>query len=277
VYGSKAIGFGLDKKIKVEIKKSEKLKYEFSPDKKVRLAVKLLQRLLEVGNFRIKIKQSEIPVSSGLGSSAALLVAIIRAISAEFSLNLNDNKVCDLAHETEKIFHGNPSGIDNTLATYGGFISFQKKVCGNSIKPLRLKKPINFVFIDTGKGSDTKTMVAKVRKWKEHNEKIFSKLLNRESVIITRAIECLKTGNYKKLGELINLNQNLLEVIGVSDIKNEKVILAVRAAGALGAKLVGSGGGGFCIALVKNRKEADNLIKSLNKKYKCFYCFIKNS
>jgi len=61
VYGSKTIGFGLDKKIKVEIKKSEKLRYEFSPDKKVKLAVELLQRLLKTGNFSIRIKQSEFP------------------------------------------------------------------------------------------------------------------------------------------------------------------------------------------------------------------------
>jgi len=119
-------------------------------------------------------------------------------------------------------------------------------------------------------------MVAKVRKWKEHNKKIFLKLLNQESAIITQAIKYLETGKHKRLGELMNLNQDFLEVIGVSDIKNEKVILAARAAGALGAKLVGSGGGGFCIALVKNRKKAGSLIKSLNKKYRCFYCFIKN-
>jgi len=277
VYGCKAIGFGLDKKIEVEISKSEELIYEFSVDKKVRSAIELLQRLLRVGNFRIKVKQSEIPVSSGLGSSAALLVAVIRAISVEFRLNLSSSKICDLAYEAEKIFHGSPSGIDNTLAVYGGFISFQKRAGRNSIKPLRLAKPIHLVFIDTGKRSGTKTMVSKVRIWKERNEKTFSKLLKQESAIIVQAVKCLETGKYKRLGELMNLNQNLLNIIGASDAENEEVISAARTAGALGAKLVGAGGGGFCIALVKNKIEADNLIKSLNTKYKCFYCLVNNS
>lgn len=274
MYRGKAIGFGLDKKIEVEIKKSEKLRYEFSADKKVRFAIKLLQKLLKIGNFKIKIKQSEIPVASGLGSSAASLVAVIRAISAEFNLNLDDKKVCNLAYEAEKIFHGSPSGIDNALATYGGFISFQKKARGNFIKHLKIKKPIHFVFIDTGKRGNTKIMVAKIKRWKKLNEKVFYKFLNQESVIITKAIRCLKAGNYKELGELMNLNQNLLKIIGASGRENNKVISAARAAGALGVKLVGAGGGGFCLALVKNKKEAVKFTKLLTKEYRCFYCLV---
>ena len=125
--------------------KSPNLEIGFAADDKVKQALEILKKLLGVQNFKVSVKSTEIPPASGIGSSAAFGVAAIRALSNEFKLGLTDRQVCDFAFETEKIFHGNPSGIDNVLATFGGSIVFQRRPGGNLIRPLRISRPIHSV------------------------------------------------------------------------------------------------------------------------------------
>lgn len=274
VYGCKAIGFGLEKKIIVEVKKTAQPEIGFSADKNCKRAVNFFKSLVKKQNFTINIKSSEIPPASGLGSSAAFNVAAIRALSEEFGLGLENMQINNLAFEAEKIFHGTPSGIDNILATFGGAAVFQKKTGNNLIKPLRIKTPLHLVMADSGITGQTLIMVNKVRALKEKNEKIFSNILATEAMIVNLAVQAVKKGDLQKLGSLMNINHGLLNAIGVSHIECEKIISICRENGALGAKISGGGGGGFCAALMENKKSALALAKILKKQCRCFYALI---
>ena len=271
VYGCKAIGFGLDKKIKVEVKKAAKMKIDFVVDEKIEKALEVLKRSLGTGNFEIGIKSSEIPVASGLGSSVAFNVATARALSEEFGLGLTDQKICDLAFETEKIFHGTPSGIDNTLSTFGGSILFQKRPGKNLIQRLKIGSPLHLVMIHSGVKGETKEMVEKVGIFKRQNEEIFSQILNIESKIVDGAVASIEKGGHERLGALMDINHTLLRMIGVSSPENEKIVSIAKENGALGAKIIGAGGGGFCIALMKDEKDSLKLVEIMEKQYRCFY------
>lgn len=271
VYGVKAIGFALDRKIEIEVKESPRFEIGFDADEKTKAALEVLKNLLGRRNFRITIKNSDIPVAGGLGSSAALSVATIRAISNEFSLELSNKKICALAFEAEKVFHGTPSGIDNTLATFGGALVFQKNTENNLIERLQIGSPMHLVMVDSGIKSATKAMVEKTRAFKENNETVFSRILNIESLVVEEAILAIKSGDHEKLGALMNVNHGLLKTIGASHPENEKIVEIARENRALGAKVVGAGGGGFCAALMANQESALNLVRILEKRYQCFY------
>lgn len=271
VYGGQAIGAALDKIIEIEIKKSAAFEIGFAADKKTKMALEVLRKLTKTPNFKIGAIKSEIPPASGLGFSAAFSVAAVRAISNEFHLDLTDRRVCDFSFAAEKIFHGSPSGIDNTLAAFGGAIVFQKKPKGNLIRPLRIGSPLHLLLIDSGVKSGTKIMVDKVGAFKKQNEKIFTKLLEAESLIVARAIDSIKKGDLRQLGALMNVNHGLLGAIGVSHVENERIVALARKHGALGAKIAGAGGGGFCVALMKNKASALALARKIKRIYECFY------
>ncbi|MFA6376305.1 MAG: mevalonate kinase [Candidatus Paceibacterota bacterium] len=274
VYGTKIIGFGIAKKITAEILKSPAMKINFGADDKTKQAIQVIKNSLGAGNFKTSIIESEIPVGSGLGSSASLMVAIIRACVSEFKLELGIDKINGIAFEAEKIFHGTPSGIDNTLSTYGGAIIFQKSLLGPIIERPVIKNPLHLVLIDTGIKKDTLRMVQIVKNFKEKNEHEFAEILRKAENVVDEAITGLKQGNAKIIGMLMDENQELLSRIGVSHPENGKATTMARASGALGAKLVGAGGGGFCMALMKDKESALKLVKIMGEQYNCFYNLI---
>ncbi|MFH0922799.1 MAG: hypothetical protein V1811_01950, partial [Candidatus Micrarchaeota archaeon] len=105
-----------------------------------------------------------LPTMSGIGASAASSVPIARAVSEEFGLNYDDDKINNVAYEMEKAFAGNPSGIDNTVAVYGGLIWFKRNVAGgkNDIEHINIKQPVEIVMGNSMVVADTKAMVAGV-------------------------------------------------------------------------------------------------------------------
>jgi len=277
VYGCEAIGFGLNKKIEVEIVNTPSFEIVFKADEKVKKAIKIFQKQLGIKNFSVKITNTDIPIASGLGSGAALSVAIIRALSNEFNLRLTNKQVCSLTFEAEKLFHGTPSGIDNTLATFGGAIIFKKRQRNNLIKHLLVGSPLHLVIINTGIKSGTKYMVDKVLNLKDKNPAVFLKIMDAEKLIVKMASNAINKGEIEKIGALMNANHGLLNAIGVSHIENERIVAIARENGALGAKLVGAGGGGFCMALMEDKESALKLVEIMGKQYHCFYNLIPAS
>ena len=112
-----------------------------------------------------------LPGFSGLGASAASSVAIARAIAQELDMPITDEKINQIAYEAEKAYAGNPSGIDNTAATYGGLMWFKKDLAGgpDKIEKLHLRRPIEIVIGSTGKVANTKAMVEGVAERKNKN------------------------------------------------------------------------------------------------------------
>ncbi|KAA3615642.1 MAG: hydroxymethylglutaryl-CoA reductase, degradative [Calditrichaeota bacterium] len=195
-----------------------------------------------------------VPRAMGLGGSAALAVAIIRALSEHYKLNLADKRIADLSYKSENIVHGTASGIDNTLATYGRFIQF-KKGTPPIMQNIEVKEPIRVVIGLTWVESLTAKMVTRVAKAWEGNKKLYNHIFLQIDELVLEAGEAIKTGNLEQLGELMNINQGYLNALQVSGREIEEIIDIARSNGALGAKLTGGGGGGAIIALCPDNWE----------------------
>ena len=189
---------------------------------------------------------STIPLSAGMGSGAAVSVAVIRALSSFLGDPLPDEQVSELVYEIEKI-HGTPSGIDNTVITFAHPVYF---VSGEPIEILSINKPITLVVADTGKSSPTSETVGDVLRLWENDQKTYDNYFDRIAEISKNARIVIETGEPDALGPLMDLNHELLAEIGVSSPELENLVTTARKAGALGAKLSGGGRGGNIIALV---------------------------
>ena len=272
VYGVPAIALGITNKAIVEIKKSDSLGYTSDTQGTIpELTTKSIRNVLEAmnikENFHVHLK-GDLPTFGGLGSSAAFCVAVVRALNNEYILNLRNEQVNAYAYEGEKAFHGNPSGIDNTMATYGGAVKFirGKTPAENKFEQVKIGSPLHFVIGVTGISSPTAKMVAEVRKFKEEEPDQFQNLCDQAGEIVKRGEKALASGDTKLIGELMNENQFLLRAIGVSIEQNETIIKAALSAGALGAKVTGGGGGGCCIALAKDEKHAKEILNAIKEK-----------
>ena len=192
-----------------------------------------------------------LPGFSGIGSSAASSVAIARAISEEFDLNFSNERINEIAYEAEKAYAGTPSGIDNTAATFGGFIWFRKNLTGgpNLIERLSIREPVEIIMADTNVVADTKEMVLGVAERKKKNPERYNPLFKQYEELAFKARKSLEDFDLKRVGELMNDNHRLLQGIEVSCKELDYLVDLARRNGAYGAKLTGGGGGGCIVAL----------------------------
>lgn len=198
---------------------------------------------------------STIPVAAGLGSSAAISVAIIRALSNFLGQPLADEEVSELAYQVEKIHHGTPSGIDNTVTTYAKPVFFRRGPGGEQdaqIETFRVAKPFTIVIGDTGVRSATAVTVSNVGRARQGDPMRFAVIFDAVEKIVNAAREGIESGHTEALGPLMDENHQLLREMGVSSRELNRLVKAARAAGALGAKLSGGGGGGNMIALTSD-------------------------
>jgi mevalonate kinase len=147
---------------------------------------------------------STIPVASGLGSGAAVSVALIRALSAYLSRSLTDAEVNSLAFEIEKLHHGTPSGIDNTVITYNRPVYFIK---GQPIQTFKVGKPFTIVIGDTGIPALTKESVGDVRRLWLRDTVNFENYFNEIAQIALIARRSIESGKPELLGELMDHNR----------------------------------------------------------------------
>jgi mevalonate kinase len=202
---------------------------------------------------------STIPVASGLGSGAAVSVALIRALSTHLGHVLSDEQVNSFTYEIEKLHHGIPSGIDNTVITYARPVYYIK---GWRLETLVVRKPFTLVIGNTGIPAPTKESVGDVRRLWESDPPKFERLFDAVGEIADRAREKIETGEIEGLGELMDRNHALLQDMTVSAPELDRLVAAAREAGALGAKMSGGGRGGNMIALVLPEK-AERVARSL--------------
>jgi mevalonate kinase len=189
---------------------------------------------------------SSIPVAAGLGSGAAVSIAIIRAVSTFLGHPMNDEQVSALAYEVEKLHHGTPSGIDNTVITYQKPVYF---IRDSRIEVFRVSEPFTIVIGDTGIKSPTALAVSEVRRsWQAASDQ-YEMLFDEIGQLVQEARQEIEKGNPSAIGSLMNENHRLLSKMGVSSPELERLVEAARSAGALGAKLSGGGRGGNMIAL----------------------------
>ena len=190
---------------------------------------------------------STIPIASGLGSGAAASVAVIRGLSAFLGKPLPDNQVCELAFQVEKIYHGHPSGIDNTVITYTKPVFFVRE---QPIQFLPVRSPFTLVIGDTGVQSSTARVVGDVRQGWLADPATYEKLFAEIGSIAVHGRQAVQAGEIQSIGPLMNQNHALLQSLQVSSPELDRLVKAALAAGASGAKLCGGGQGGNMIALV---------------------------
>ncbi len=195
---------------------------------------------------------STIPVASGLGSGAAVSVAVIRAVAGFLGHPISDEEVSTIAFEVEKIHHGTPSGIDNTVVTYAKPVFFTK---GQPIETFNISKPFNIIIADTGIASPTKETVSDVRLGWQADPLRFEALFSAIGSITRSAKTSIESGHPQRLGPLMDENQDLLQEMGVSSPEIHALTSAAKAGGALGAKLSGGGRGGNMIAITEKGSE----------------------
>jgi len=196
-----------------------------------------------------------IPRAMGLGGSAAAAVAVIRALANHFNIVLSDAEVCRLAYASEQIAHGTPSGIDNTIATYGEFVLFQKGE-PPTLRPVHAPKPIPIVLGLSGVEGLTAKTVAVVRHMHTRNPKLIEPILDQIDALVLQAVQAVENYDLRHLGDLMNINHGLLNALQVSSPELETLVTLARNHGAWGAKLTGGGGGGAMVALCPENAEA---------------------
>ena len=203
--------------------------------------------------------------TSGVGASAALATSVSRAINELLNKGMDDEAINQAAYATEKAGTGNVSGIDNTCSTFGGMLWFVKNMKGgpNTMNKLSTKKPIEIVLGNTGITQETRTVVEDVRLKKEESPNEFDKIFSDYQSIVSEAKAALEEGDWKRVGELMNKNQEILEKIGVSCFELEKLIRIANENGALGAKLTGTGRGGYMIALTPGKELQETVANAI--------------
>ena len=244
VYGRHALALPIPGAVSVSISAAEALSHDL-PDELV--AVLLREMGVENSNVRIDV-DSRLPFGKGLGSSAAIAVAIVRAFDEYLGLGLDDERINSIAFESEKLAHGTPSGIDNTLSTYAQPMLFcRDAVLQVDTLDVDIPPPLLVAWGDeTGRTSE---MVAGVRARREQATEHFDAVFDQMDRLSREGADYLRAGAWTELGAAMNICHGLLNAIGVSTPYLERMVVLARQSGAVGAKLTGAGGGGSIVAL----------------------------
>ena len=196
--------------------------------------------------FSIRIN-STIPIAAGMGSGASISCAIAQAVSTFLGKPFTNSEISSIAFEVEKLHHGNPSGIDNTVIAFKQAVYYKRE---EEPELLKIGARLVFIIADSGIKSLTSDVVNAVRdSWKldqAHYNSIFSAI----DTLVQEAFTEIKTGNRENIGALMNKNHLLLQEMGVSHPLLDELVTTARINGAYGAKLSGAGRGGNIIALI---------------------------
>ncbi len=257
VKGAPAIGFAVSKHAKVCVEKGDfqVVSKQAGRIEQGSVLYRAVTRLIASASsifgcskdVRILI-DSEIPIGSGMGSSAALSVALAHAYLTHCGASFDKELVNKLAYEAEKEVHSKPSGIDNTLATYGGFLKYKSGVFEKL--EIRLGDEVDFLVVNTKMKRQTGRIVEEVLKLYEKYPEILVNVYTAASVLVEKALDSLKGKDYESIGRLMLLNHGLLWTIGVSHEINDLIVHKLVGKGCYGAKLSGAGRGGIVVGLV---------------------------
>ncbi|MDH3361086.1 MAG: mevalonate kinase [Nitrosopumilus sp.] len=282
VYGIKAVLCAINKRITVTAEKVDGDKIsiksnignlELGPNKSIseinsplKPFYYLADKMIKNQSTGIDIKiESDIPLGVGLGSSSACCVAGAAAISRLFK-DTTKKEILEMAIEAEKTIFENTSGADCTVCTYGGIMEYDKK---NGFTKIESQPNFHLVIANSNTEHSTKSIVAKVKKFKDRNEEEFSRLCDNESRLVEDVLKLLKINNVEELGSKITENQKYLETIGVSNNKLKDMIQVGQKV-SFGAKITGAGGGGCIFALTDTSNLDQTMNEFQSKNYDCF-------
>jgi mevalonate kinase len=190
---------------------------------------------------------STVPVARGMGSGAAVSAAIVRALSQHFEHWLASRVISELVFQTEVLYHGTPSGIDNTVISFEKPVYFVKD---EGWEVFWVGEPLLLAIADTGVSSSTLEVVADLRQRYQADPARYTPVLDRIGEIAPAARSAIEQGQTETIGTLMDENHALLQELGVSCTELDRLVEVARDAGAMGAKMSGAGWGGNVIALI---------------------------
>jgi len=224
------------------------------------------------GNPGVKVSlESELPLSMGLGSSAAVSVACSRVLLKAAGRKDTPREVARVALEMEQEFHGTPSGVDHTTSAVEQLILYRRLPNASSGRGRVLKspRPLQVLVALAGERSPTKKTVGALRERQARWPDRYRRLFHQIGLVATEGAKAVEAGDLEALGDAMNVNQGLLAALGLSSPPLEEMVYRLRALGALGAKLTGAGGdGGAVIGLFLEPEPA--VAKLLQMGIRCF-------
>ena len=248
VYGYPAIALPISLGVRVCL---EEIEGSFSyPNLDDRLS-DIWKNLFPPTGLRLSL-HSDLPIGCGLGSSAAISIATLRAYAAWKKIEPNFSWLFEKGFEMERVFHGNPSGLDHAVSARNQGISYQKN--GPVFDPITLPS-LNLVVIHSHEPKQTKKMVLGVRERWPDNRSILEEIGTCTQKILQA------TWSIRELGMLLTKNHLLLKELGVSTAKLDHLVDMALENGAYGDKLTGAGGGGIIFALVEN---CESFLRTIN-------------
>jgi mevalonate kinase len=249
VYGESALACAVDMRTHVTAKKSGSIKItskigttglDFRKHAYVSSAIKKL----DVKDVAVKIT-SDIPIGSGLGSSAAVTVATLSAINEEYSLGYVKEDIARMGHEIELDVQGAASPTDTFVSTMGGIVEIPSR---KRLEPM----DCGVVIGNTNKGATSKKtarLVKQVAVLREEYPEVINPIIKTIGSFTQKGMSLVSEKDYTSLGKLMNINHGLLDALGVGTTELSALVYAARDAGAFGAKITGAGGGGCMVAL----------------------------
>jgi len=265
VYGRPALAAGLGIGLEVEVREGEGpvVESDVEDDGRARRLVEEAATIVGLEASRLVVRvRSELPAGAGLGSSAALSIAVLRALARAAGRRLSTDE--ELAHgrRLEAIFHGHPSGIDPAAAALGTCFRF---VRGEppTITPLALARPLRMVIALDQRPRSTGAAVGGLRARWEADRARHERLFDDVAAVVEAGARAAAAGDLATLGEAFRANQVLLRELGVSAAAVEELVAAAEGAGALGAKLTGGGAGGAAIAVAAEPERVAATLRAL--------------
>lgn len=225
---------------------------DFAIDHPIRKSIQIFYEALNMKAARgISIRlYSDIPIASGLGSGASISIALFRALAQLENVHLTIEQISELCFEIEKIHHGTPSGIDNTVIAGESPVWFQK---GSPPLPVTITHPFHLLIAHSGISASTALAVAAVRKLRNEEPDFVQNTFEQIQRLVVNGQQALNEGDPYALGLLMTQNHSLLKQLLVSTPLLDQMVERAIAAGALGAKLSGSGMGGNVLILCETK------------------------
>lgn len=267
VYGEPAIAAAVDKRVYVKIKesvngktilKSPSLNFEAELDsaakkyylKKgkpgiIRYILEILFQYHDHTPIEITLN-SNIPIGSGLGSSAAVTVATLAALFKYHSIGFSRKTLAQKAHNIEETVQGIASPLDTLICTYGGIIYLSRS---RNTQSLRINFNTPFIIGYSSKHGNTGKIVKDVRNLKNNNPKVVNHIISAMGNLANSGKHAILNNDINQIGVLMNINHGLLDSLGVSTSELSRMVYLARKHGAVGSKITGAGGGGSIIAL----------------------------
>jgi len=261
VYGEPAIACAVELRTRVTAKKSDAITISSDLgmtglDFEVHPYVSSAIEKLDSPDVSVEIS-SDIPVGSGLGSSAAVTVATIAAINTELGLGYGREELARMGHEIEQKVQGAASPTDTFVSTFGGVVEI----------PSRRQLDIldcGIVIGNTNKGATPKKtakLVKQVAALKEEYPEIIDPIIKTIGSFAKKGEHLVRKKDYASLGRLMSVNHGLLDALGVGTPELSALVYAARNAGAFGAKITGAGGGGCMVALTDSPSKVASAIE----------------